>query len=66
MRGAGDGDLAFLHRLQQGGLHLGGRAVDLVHQHDVAEDRPGLEAEVAGLLLVDLAAHDVGGQQVRA
>ena len=42
-----DGDLAFLHGLQQGGLRLGRRAVDLVGQEDVGEDRPLDEAELA-------------------
>ena len=42
-----DGDLALLHRLQQGGLRLGRRAVDFVGQQDVREDRPFDEAEVA-------------------
>src|SRR5437870_3347295 len=37
-----DGDLAFLHRLEQRGLHLGGRAVDLVGQEQVAEYRAEL------------------------
>ena len=41
------GHLAFLHRLQQGGLRLRRRAVDLVGQHDVGEDRALDEAELA-------------------
>ena len=45
--GAADGRLAFLHRFEQGGLRLGRRAVDLVGQHDVGEDRPGQELEHA-------------------
>ena len=62
-----DGDLALLHRLEQRGLHLGRGAVDLVGEEDVAEDRAGLEAELAlaALGIVDLGAGDVGGQQVR-
>ena len=36
---AGDGDLAFLHHFQQRALHLGGRAVDFVGQHQIGEDR---------------------------
>ena len=36
---AADGHLPLLHRLEQGGLRLGRRAVDLVGQHDVGEDR---------------------------
>src|SRR5690606_17006726 len=34
-----DGDLAFLHHLEECRLSLGGRAVDLVDQDEVAEDR---------------------------
>ncbi len=37
--GAADGDLAFLHGFEQGGLRLGRRAVDLVGQDDVGEQR---------------------------
>jgi limonene-1,2-epoxide hydrolase len=36
---AADGDLVLLHRLEQGGLGLGRRAVDLVGEDDVREDR---------------------------
>jgi hypothetical protein len=63
---AGHGDLAFLHRLQQGRLHLRRRAVDLVGEHQVAEDRARLELELtlASLRVVHLAAGDVRGQQV--
>ena len=34
-----DRDLAFLHRLEQGGLRFRGRAVDFVGQQDIGEDR---------------------------
>ena len=36
---AADGDLALLHRLEEGRLGLGRGAVDLVGQDDVGEDR---------------------------
>ena len=64
---AGDRDLAFLHGLQQRGLHLGGRAVDLVGQHEVGEDRTFLKLKLAALLRlhVDLRAGDIRRQQVR-
>ena len=42
---AADGDLAFLHRFEQGGLRLGRRAVDLVGQNDVGEQRAVQELE---------------------
>ena len=44
------------HRLEQRGLRLRHRAVDLVDEHDVREDRPRLELELADLLVVDREA----------
>src|SRR5215218_2635128 len=67
-QGAGDavdGDLVLGHRLQQGRLGLRHRAVDLVDQHDVGEDRPGAELEVALPLVEDREARHVGRLQVR-
>ena len=61
---AADGDLLLLHRFQQCTLHLGRRAVDLVGQEDIGEDRPLLDREVAASLVVDHGADQVGGQQV--
>ena len=40
-------DLALLHRLEQRRLRLGRRAVDLVGEHDVREDRALAELELA-------------------
>ena len=40
-----DGDRALLHALEQPRLRLGRRAVDLVDEHDVGEDRAGPELE---------------------
>ncbi len=57
-----------LHGLEQRRLRLGRRAVDLVGQDDVREDRPGLELEeraAVRVLLHDVGADDVGGHQVR-
>ena len=60
--------VVLLHRLEQRGLGLGRRAVDLVGQHDVGEDRPRHEPEgaLAGgqVLLDDLGAGDVPGHEV--
>jgi hypothetical protein len=42
-----DRHLPLLHRLQQRRLRLGRRAVDLVGQQHVGEDRPLHEAELA-------------------
>ncbi len=63
---AGDRDLPLLHRLEQCRLHLGGRAVDFVGEHEVGEDRPLLELELAALLglQIDLGAGHVGRQQI--
>jgi len=45
-----DRHLPLLHRLEEGALHLGGGAVDLVGEDDLREDRPlGGEGTVAGL-----------------
>jgi hypothetical protein len=64
---APDGDLVLLHRLEQRGLGLGRRAVDLVGQDDVGEDRARTNLNsrrpVAGLL-EHLGAGDVAGHQV--
>ena len=65
---AAHGHLPLLHRLEQSGLGLGRRAVDLVGEHDVGEDRPSQELELphaAGLVFLDdLGAGDVRGHQV--
>ena len=57
-----------LHGLQERGLGLRGRAIDLVGQDDVGEDRPGDEREVASarlrVVLEDVGARDVRGHQV--
>ena len=63
------GDAVLLHRLQQRRLRLGRRAVDLVGEHDVGEERPADEAEDApagGVILLehvgagDVRRHEVG------
>jgi hypothetical protein len=51
--GAVDGDLAFLHGLQEGGLGLGRGAVDLVGEQQVGEDRALLEGELGVAGVVD-------------
>jgi hypothetical protein len=45
VRDAADGHLLLGHDLEQRGLHLGRRTVDLVGQHEVREDRPELDVE---------------------
>ena len=59
-----DRDLALLHDLQQRGLRLRARPVDLVRQDDVGEDGAGVELEGSGLLVVDGDAGDVAREQV--
>ncbi len=59
-----NGHLAFLHGLQQGGLHLGGRAVDFVGEDEVGEDGTAMGAEGAVLRGKHHRADDIAGQQV--
>jgi hypothetical protein len=59
-----DRDLALLHRLEERGLHLRRRAVDLVREQQVREHRTLLRRELARLRRVDERADDVGRQQV--
>jgi len=56
-------DGALLHRLEQRGLRLRRRAVDLVRQHEIGEDRPRPEGELprAG---EECNSGDVGGHQI--
>ena len=60
-----DGDLALLHRFQQGALDLGGGAIDLVGENYIREDRPFLDHELAVLRLKDQRADQVRRQQIR-
>ena len=53
----------FLHAFEQGRLGFGRRPVDFVGQHDVGENRPWHEVEVA-LLVERFRAHDVRRHQV--
>ena len=65
---AAHGDLPLLHRLEQRGLRLRGRAVDFVGQDHVAEQRAFEEAEIAraraAILLDHVGARDVGRHEV--
>jgi nucleotidyltransferase/DNA polymerase involved in DNA repair len=45
-------------------LHLRGRAVDLVRQHEVGEQRSLFRIELLGALVEHHRAHDVRGEQV--
>ena len=59
-----DADLALLHRLEQRRLRARWRAVELVHQHDVSEDRTGPEIPRPGIGHEDRHAGDVRREQV--
>ncbi len=63
-----DRDAMLLHRLEQRRLRLRRRAVDLVREHDVGEDRPGREHHLPTpgrrIFLDDVGARDVGRHQV--
>ena len=64
MRLAIDGDGALLHGLQQRGLGLGRRAIDLVGQQERGEDRAFDQREFVALQVEDVGAGDVGRHQV--
>ena len=60
-----DRHLALLHHLEQRRLHLRGRAVDLVGEQEVAEDRPELGVEHAFAGPVDACPDEVRRHEVR-
>jgi hypothetical protein len=64
VRGLVDGDLALLHRLEECRLRPGGRAVDLIDEHDVRGERAGPVLERAGVLVVDRNTGDVTRHEV--
>ena len=61
-----DGDLALLHRLEQRGLRLGRRPVDLVGEDDVGEHAAGAELELVGARFHTETPDDVGRAAGRA
>ena len=65
MRDRVDGHVPLLHALEQTGLRLGRRSVDLVDQHQVGEHGPGTELELRLSLIEDVRPDDVGREQVR-
>ena len=67
VRAAGRGDVILLHRLQQRGLRLRRRAVDLVGQQDLSEDRTldETQAAMACFLVQHFGAGDIGRHQIR-
>ena len=65
VRVVADRDLALLHDLEERGLHLRGRAVDLVGEEEVAEHRPELGVERPFLRSVDARAHEIRRHEIR-
>lgn len=63
--GAADGDLPFLHGLQEGGLDFGGGTVDFVGENEVGKDGAVVDAEFRVAGIEDHGADDVGGEEVR-
>ena len=59
-----DGDLVFLHDLEQGGLDFGGGAVDLIGEQEVAEHRAEFGFEAALVGSPDPGPDQIGGDQV--
>ena len=59
-----DRDLAFLHRLQHRALHFRRGAIDFIREQQVGEDGPLVDVKVAGLLVDDLRADDVGREHI--
>ncbi len=59
-----DGDLAFLHGFEQGGLDFGGGAVDFVRENEIGEDGAEAGGEGAVFGVIDHGANDIGGEEV--
>ena len=60
-----DRDLPLAHRLEQRGLNLRRRAIHLVGEHEIVEERPLAKHERAVLRPVDLRAGEIGRQEIR-
>ena len=58
------GNLTFVHRLQEGALRSGRRAVDFIGQKDVGENRSRAEFEFPPVRKEDAGAENVAGEQV--
>ena len=57
-------DLALSHDLEERRLHLGGRTVDLVRQHEVGEDGAELDVEALRRLSIHPRPDDVRGEEI--
>jgi len=60
-----DRDLSLLHDLEKRALHLRRRAVDLVGEKEVGEDRTERGLEITGALVIDARTDEVGGHEIR-
>jgi len=56
--------MGFLHRFEQRTLRLRRRAVDFIDQHDLREQRTGVENKALLLAIVNRIANDVRRQQI--
>jgi hypothetical protein len=59
-----DGNLCFTHRFQEAALCLRRRAIDLVGQHDVGEDRTRYKLKPLFLSIKHGDTHDVRRQEI--
>src|SRR5262249_15449722 len=57
-------DLPLVHRLEQSALRARARAIDLIGENQLMEQRPFFEHELLGLGTIDRDADQVGGEQV--
>jgi hypothetical protein len=64
VRLAGDRHLILLHHFQERTLHFRRRAIDLVGEEQIREHRSERGGELAGLLVVDARADQIGGHEV--
>ena len=64
IRSAIDGDLAFFHGFEKGGLRARGGAIDFVDEQQIGEDGAAMEAEGAVAQVEDVGAGNVGGHEI--
>ena len=68
MHFAADGHVLLLHRLQQGGLSLRRRAIDLIGQNNMSENGTPLEFEDLSprrIIGQDIGTRDIGRHEIR-
>lgn len=62
--GVAEGDLALLHRFEEGGLHFGGGAVDFVGEDQIGKNGTEFWGEVFFVGVVNHGAEEVGGKEI--